>query len=166
MSKIVPLARFILALGIKYVGAGTADLLANTAGDIKSVQKMTRSELLGIDGVGEKVADAVVEYFNNESHLEEIQRLLDLGVKPQAVEVMEFGEHLFKGKTFVLTGTLEKYTRTDAAGLIKERGGKVTSSVSQKTDYLLAGEAAGSKLEKAEKLGVKVLTEEQFNSLL
>lgn len=165
-SKKVSLSRFIMALGIKYVGSGTAELLANTAGSLENLMKLTRSELLFIDGVGDKVADAVIEFFKDAKNIEEIQRLLDLGVSPESVVVVDHGDHPFKGKTFVLTGTLEKYTRTDAASLIKERGGKVTGSVSKKTDYLLAGEAAGSKLTKAESLGVKVLSEEEFLNLL
>lgn len=165
-SKNIPLSRFIMALGIKYVGSGTAELLANTAGSLEHLMKMTRSELLFIEGVGDKVADAVIEYFKDTKNIDEIQRLLELGVSPQIVEIVDHGDHPFLGKTFVLTGTLESYTRTDAASLIKERGGKVTGSVSKKTDYLLAGESAGSKLAKAEGLGVKVLTEDEFVALL
>jgi DNA ligase (NAD+) len=165
-SKDVSLAKFIMALGIKYVGAGTAELLAHASGTLEDFMKLTRSELLFIEGVGDKVADAIIEFFKDEKNLEETQRLMELGVAPRVVEVVDHGDHLFKGKTFVLTGTLEKYTRTDAASQIKERGGKVTGSVSKKTDYLLAGEAAGSKLTKAENLGVKVLTEEEFIQLL
>ncbi|MEC7839573.1 MAG: NAD-dependent DNA ligase LigA [Chlamydiota bacterium] len=165
-SKNVPLARFIMAIGIKYVGKGTAELLANKAGDIDTLSKLSREELLEIEGVGDKVADAVIEFFKDSNNVEEVQRLLALGVKPQSVEVVDFGEHPFKGKTFVITGTLEEYSRAQAGTLIKERGGKVTGSVSKKTDFLLAGEAAGSKLTKAESLGVKIFTEKEFVELL
>lgn len=165
-SKNVPLPQLIMALGIKYVGAGTAELLARTAGSLENLMKLTRSELLFIDGVGDKVADAVIEYFSDQENIEEINRLLELGVSPEVVELVDHGDHPFKGKTFVLTGTLDRYTRTDAANLIKERGGKVTGSVSKKTDYLLAGEAAGSKLAKAESLGVEILSEKDFIEIL
>ncbi|MEM1283469.1 MAG: NAD-dependent DNA ligase LigA [Chlamydiota bacterium] len=165
-SKNVPLPQFIMALGIKYVGAGTAELLALKAGSLENLMKLTRSELLFIDGVGDKVADAVIEYFGDQENVEEIRRLLDLGVSPEVLEIVDHGDHPFKGKTFVLTGTLDRYSRTDAANLIKERGGKVTGSVSKKTDYLLAGEAAGSKLVKAEGLGVEVLSEKDFIGFL
>ncbi|MBB63705.1 MAG: DNA ligase (NAD(+)) LigA [Waddliaceae bacterium] len=165
-AKHVPLARFIMALGIKYVGAGTAELLANRSGTVEAFQKMTLEELVAIDGVGEKVAQSVTAYLEDPKNKQEIQDLLDRGVSPAKVEASTFTEHAFAEKTFVLTGTLEHYTRSGAASLIKERGGKVSSSVSKKTDYLLAGDAAGSKLEKAEKLGVNVLSEESFQAML
>lgn len=165
-SKNVPLSRFIMALGIKYVGSGTAELLANQAGDIDSLHKLSHEKLLEVDGIGEKVADSVVEYFHDEKNLQEIERLKKLGVNPQKVERKTFIGHPFNNKTFVITGTLDNYTRTAAAALIKERGGKVTGSVSKKTDFLLAGDSPGSKLEKAEGLGVKVLNEPDFVKMI
>jgi DNA ligase (NAD+) len=165
-SKEVSLPRFILALGIKYVGAGTAELLAMKAGNIAHLERLTKEELLEIEGVGEKVAGAVIEFFSEQKNRDEVARLLGCGVKPQDVEVKDFGDHPFKGKTFVLTGTLKRYTRLNAASLIKERGGKVTGSVSKSTDYVLAGEEAGSKLTKAEQLGVKVLSEDEFDTMI
>lgn len=163
-SRDVPLSRFIMALGIRHVGSGLAELLANRAGTIETLEKMSTQDLLEIEGVGEKVATAVHEYFADPRHRDEIHRLLDRGVKPQVLSVKVFKEHSFNGKTFVLTGTLRKYTRNDAAALIKERGGKITNSVSKKTDFLIAGEEAGSKLEKAQSLGVAILDEEQFEA--
>ena len=165
-SKIVNLDRFIMALGIKYVGTGTAELLAAKAGSIEKLSQMTEEELKLIEGVGDKVAQAVVHYFSQNEHKAEIHRLLDLGVKPQIREVRQFIEHPFQGKNFVLTGTLEHFTRSTAASLIKERGGKVTDSVSKKTDYILAGTDPGSKLEKGKALGIKILSEEEFRVLL
>lgn len=161
-SRDVTLARFIMALAIKHVGTGTAELLAMKAGNIETLGRMSRDDLMQIEGVGEKVADAIVEYFASEENRQEIERLLQLGVKPKNVQVRTFVGHSFDGKVFVLTGTLKKYTRTDAALLIKERGGKVTNSVTKKTDFLLCGEEPGSKLEAAQKLGVQVIDEEQF----
>jgi len=165
-SKKVPLARFIMALGIKYVGTGTAEMIASKVGDVQGLMKVTYDDLIGIDGIGEKVAESVTEYLEEPENIEEIERLISLGVHPEKVKVISFTGHLFEGKSFVLTGSLENYTRQSASALIKERGGKVASSVSSKTDYVLAGDNAGSKLDKAEKLGIKVLTEEQFNQLL
>jgi DNA ligase (NAD+) len=165
-AKTVTLPRFIMALGIKHVGEGIAELLANKAGDIKNLMHMTTDQLLEIEGIGEKVAGAVVDYFSNSQNVKEIERLLHFGVHPKTIEVISYKGHSFNGKTFVLTGALQKYTRQSAAALIKERGGKVTDSVSKKTDYLVAGEEAGSKLQKAKDLGIKILDESQFEKSL
>ena len=138
-AKDVTLEKFIMALGIKYVGEGTAEDLAKAAGDIDALSKMDLDQLLQIEGVGEKVAAAVIEYFADKENREEIKRLLENGVKPSVKKVMKVSGHAFEGKTFVLTGTLEKFSRSEAADLIKQRGGKVTDSVSKKTDYLVVG---------------------------
>lgn len=165
-SRKPSLARFIMALSIKYVGAGTAELLAERARSIDALRKLDRDALIDIDGVGDKVADSVLEYFANEDNCAEVQRLLELGVEPQAPAAVSNEDHAFNGKTFVLTGTLENYGRSDAAALIKERGGKVSSSVSKKTDYVLCGDSPGSKRDKAEKLGVAILSEADFEAML
>ena len=127
---------------------------------------MSKEELEEIDGVGDKVAQAVVEYFSTPSHVKEVIELLQKGVTPLKVAKVECTDHPFYGKTFVLTGTLVNYTRTQASEFIKARGGKVSGSVSQNTDFVLAGEEAGSKLDKAKKLKVAILTEEAFAELL
>lgn len=165
-SRDVTLARFIMALAIKYVGSGTAEALALKAGDISHLMQMSKEDLLQIEGVGDKVADAVIEYFSLDKNRNEVESLIRNGVRPQSVKTMAFGGHIFNGKTFVLTGTLKQFTRQEAAILIKERGGKVTDSVSKKTDYLLVGENAGSKLEKAQSLGLKILNEADFADLI
>lgn len=165
-AKQVSLPKFIMALGIKHIGEGTSELLANRAGDIETLAKMDTEELMNIEGIGEKVAASVVEYFSDSFNLKEIQRMLSFGVQPKKVQVVNFKGHAFDGKIFVLTGTLQKYTRTSASTLIKERGGKVTDSVSKKTNYLLAGSEAGSKLEKAQSLGVEIISEEIFEKML
>lgn len=165
-SKKIPLDKFIMALGIKYVGEGTAEVLAKRSGSIETLMTFTKEDLLQIDGVGEKVAAAVEEYFAVEENRDEIRRLLSLGVQPQVSEAKIFTDHPFNGKIFVLTGTLHKFTRVDAAAMIKERGGKVTDSVSKKTNFVVAGESAGSKLEKALELKIQVLNEEQFENML
>jgi DNA ligase (NAD+) len=165
-SKEVSLTRFIMALGIKYVGTGTAELLAVKAGTIERLSQMTEEELKQINGIGDKVAQAVVYYFAQPAHQAEVQRLLDAGVRPQTTQVIQFTGHPFQSKNFVLTGTLEHYTRSSVIALIKERGGNITNSVSKKTDFILAGADPGSKLEKGRELGITVLTEEEFMVML
>lgn len=163
-SSQTTLSRLLLALGIKHVGEGIAELLAKHAGDIDVLAKMTKEELIEIEGVGEKVAASIVDYFAQPANLQEIHRLFHLGVKPEKMEIQK--GHPFFGKSFVLTGTLEKYSRSEAEKLIKERGGSIGNSVGKKTDYLLVGSEPGSKYEKAKQLGVKILSEEEFILLL
>ena len=165
-SKKVSLGRFIHAIGIPFVGIETAELLAETGGNIQTIARMKEEELLKIEGIGEKMAESIVTFFNDQAHLEEITQLLELGVEPEAQKVKGFEEHVFKGKTFVLTGGLEYYTRDQARSLIKERGGKVLSSVSKTTDYVLVGEDPGLKYDKAKRLGVKMLDEADFRAML
>lgn len=165
-SRKAPLSRLIIGLGIKYVGAGAAELLSQSAGSLEKLAEMSEEELLAIDGIGEKTAESIVTYFADPLHLEEIELLKERGVKPQIERPSKKTGHPFYGKTFVLTGALEDYTRDAAAHLIKERGGKVSSSVSSKTDFVLVGEDPGSKLKKAESLGVKLLDEKQFEKML
>lgn len=165
-SKEVSLPRFIMALGIKHVGSGTAELLASKAGTIEVLSEMSEEELKQIEGIGDKMAQSIVEYFAQPIHQQEIKRLLELGVKPQAVKVQVYKGHPFEGKTFVLTGSLEHYTRAAAATFIKERGGKVTDSVSKKTDFILAGADPGSKLDKGKELGIRILSEPEFVEMI
>lgn len=165
-SRDVPLDKLIMALAIKHVGAGTADLLARKAGSIEALAQFDEETLFSIEGIGPKVAESILNYFASEENQDEIRRLLANGVRPRQVKVISFKEHAFNGKTFVLTGTLEKYTRSAAAAEIKERGGKVTDSVTRKTDFVVAGESPGSKLDKARELGVAVLSEGEFEKML
>ena len=165
-SRHVPLARFIGALGIPYVGGGTADLLAQTAGEISALFHIKKEELIEIEGIGEKVADSVIAYFSDAENIQEIEALLLHGVKPEKPKRVRSKDHLFYGKIFVLTGALVDFTRSQAATLIKERGGKVSNSVSKKTDYVLVGADPGSKYDKAKKLGVHLLDEKSFEKLL
>lgn len=165
-SRHVSLARFILALSIRHVGEETAEILSREAGSIHKLAEMTEEELLKIDGVGDKMAEAIVAYFQESSNLKEIELLLENGVKPQASNKVIRTDHTFSGKTFVLTGALQNFTRDQAEDLIKERGGKVTGSVSKKTDFVLVGEDAGSKLDKAKELQIQILSEKQFEGML
>ncbi len=165
-SKYCSLDRFIMALGIKHIGKETAAVLADECGSISSFLNLTKEELLRYEGIGDTVADAILEYLKDPKHIEEIELLLSLGVHPSQKEVRKIEGHYFKGKTFVLTGVLEHYSREEAVSLIKERGGKVTNSVSKNTDYVLAGNNPGSKYDKAQKLSIKILSEKEFICLL
>ena len=159
-SKRVTLSRFIMALDIRYVGKTTADDLAFHAKDIWDLTQKSIQELIEIEGIGEKVAVSIYEHFQDDFNIGEIKAMLELGLNPQkAKKVLE---HFYNGKVFVLTGSLLGYTRDEAASLIKERGGKISSSVSKKTDFLLTGESPGSKYDKAQKLNVAILSEDQF----
>lgn len=165
-SKKPTLARFILSLGIRHIGTQTADLLAIKAETIENLQAFTKAQLMQIEGIGEKVADAVIEFFNAPLNKEEILALLHAGVHPSSPKSSQFDHHPFSGKTFVLTGTLESYSRLDAEKLIKERGGRVSDSVSKKTDFLLLGKDPGSKYQKAVSLGISILSEEEFKKFV
>lgn len=165
-AKNVALPRFIMGLGIKHVGIGTAELLAAKAGSIEALRNITADQLLSIDGIGDKVSEAVIEYFSEPSHQKLIDQLLSLGVTPQQTEVIHHHGHAFDGKSFVLTGSLDAYTRQSAASLIKERGGKVVAAVTKKTDFVVVGHDPGSKFEKAQELGIRILSEQEFSNML
>ncbi|MGR3973557.1 MAG: NAD-dependent DNA ligase LigA [Candidatus Rhabdochlamydia sp.] len=165
-SKHITLSRLILALGIRYIGEETAEVLAKAAGSIEKLSQMSYDELKNIQGVGAKMAEAVVEFLKHPHHQEQIQALLHQGVMPIPPLQITRTDHLFYNKVFVLTGSLQQFSRDEATRLIKERGGKVTGSVSKKTDYVLAGDEAGSKLEKARLLGIQVIEEGEFKELL
>ena len=160
-SKTRPLERFLNALSIKLVGKETALLLANHFLTLDNIRKASIEELSSIDGVGYKIALNVYEYFQSEQGKNLVDELLSLGVNP-AEKTKSADSGIFSGKTFVLTGTLETMTRDEAGEKIKALGGKTSSSVSSKTNYVVAGENAGSKLTKAQDLGIIILTEQEF----
>lgn len=166
LSKEVSLDRFIMALGIPHVGIETARLLAAYVGDIEGLMDITDTELLTLSGIGEKMASSILTFFSDPEHKEEIAQLLQKGIRPHLKTLKVDKDHPFFQKTFVLTGTLSHYTRDAARALIEQKGGKVSGAVSKKTDFLLAGDESGSKLDKAHELGVTVLTEQQFESYL
>ena len=163
-SKGNDLAKLITALGIRHIGTKAAKLLSETFCDIDAVMNATSEELLGIEGFGEILANSALEYFAIEDNRNMINRLKELGVNTVSTKIVA-GDR-FAGMTFVLTGTLPTYTRSAAAEIIESFGGKVASSVSKKTTYVLAGEEAGSKLDKANALGVLVIDEEEFNKMI
>ncbi|MCB1082495.1 MAG: NAD-dependent DNA ligase LigA, partial [Chlamydiia bacterium] len=164
-SKETTLPRFIFALGIPFVGEGTAELLAETAGSLDKLYTLTEEDLCKIDGVGEKVAASVAQFLSDPERRQEIEELLSLGVHPK-MDQSKIEGHAFAGKTFVLTGSLATLSRSEAGALIKERGGKVSGSVSKKTDYVLVGDDPGSKYDKAKTLGIDILDEEAFQKML
>lgn len=163
-SKRPPLANFIYALGIENVGKKTAKDLARVFRTYERIKNATYDELVEIDDIGGVVAQDIIDFFQNETYMRVIHELFEAGVMPVDDEGGPQGG-IFEGKTFVLTGTLSRFTRKQAQELIERLGGRANSSVSAKTDYVLAGENAGSKLEKAQKLGVAILTEEEFEEM-
>ena len=166
-SKSRGLDRVIFSLGIPLVGAKAAKLLADKFGSMSSLEKAEFGDIADIYGIGNKIAEKVTAFFKSENNLREIARLEAAGVKMNyEKKTSGLGEMIFAGKTFVLTGTLEKYTRDKASEIIEENGGKTSSSVSRKTDYVLAGKEAGSKLKKAESLGVVIILESEFEDML
>jgi DNA ligase (NAD+) len=163
-SKSAGLARVLLGLGIRFVGERTGQLLAQCFGSMKALREATAEELEAVNEVGPKVAQAIVEFFAVDKNLQLIDDLESLGLKMTA-EKKIIGTAL-EGLTFVLTGTLPNLTRDEAKERIEAAGGKVSGSVSKKTDFVVAGEEAGSKLDKAQSLGVKVLDEDGLLKLL
>jgi DNA ligase (NAD+) len=165
-SKTCGLERLLYGIDIRHVGERTAKILAKNARNIDKLSQTCVDELQAIHEIGPIVAISVYEWFQNPLHINLVNRLKVAGVKTEseAGEIKE--DERFSGKTFVLTGTLEGFTREEASKLIEQRGGRISSSVSKKTDYVVAGSEAGSKLAKAESLGVKVLDEAAFKSML
>ena len=162
-SKQNELGALLFGLGIRNIGEKAAKLLAARFGTLQAVEKATREELLSIDGFGEIMAESVLQYFADENNRKLCDDLLSLGLRPW---VPRQASAALAGMTFVVTGTLPGYSRDEIENLIEKNGGKAAGSVSKKTSYVVAGEAAGSKLAKAQSLGVPVLTEQQLLELI
>jgi len=166
-SKSRPLFRLLFALGIPFIGITAARDLTKHFTTLERLMNASLEELQAIEGIGEKMAQSLISYLQNESNRDLIKRLQSAGIKMEdAGQQSAESEGPLSGKTFVLTGTLAGMTRDEAASIIISNGGKVTSSVSKNTSFLLAGEEAGSKLEKAQSLGVRVISREEFNAML
>jgi DNA ligase (NAD+) len=163
-SKQRKLSRFIYALGIRHVGEHTAKLLATAFGSMENLEQATEEELLSIREIGPQVAQSIIIFFHNPRNIETINRMLSVGVRPLGEERRLGGR--FTGMTFVFTGTLARLTRDDARLLVENEGGHAAGSVSRKTDFVVVGSEAGSKLDKARELGVKIISEEDFLSML
>ena len=166
-SKENDLNRLLFGLGIKFVGAKGAKILANAYIDVYEIINASVQDLLILEEFGKVMAESVYDYFRNENNLEIINKLKMSGVNIKAIKKDDEDiEKIFEGKKIVLTGTLQKYKRNEVKDIIERLGGKVTASVSKSTDFVLVGEDAGSKLDKANDLGVKVIDEEEFAKLI
>jgi DNA ligase (NAD+) len=168
-SKERGLSRLLAGLAIQHVGDSVADLLANEFGDINALMNASADRLNDIEGIGPIMAQSIHDYFHDEHHRAVIAEFHNLGLnlkQEKRPSPAQTGGADLTGKTLVVTGTLKKYQREDIEALIRQLGGKASGSVSKNTDYLVAGEKAGSKLDKAKQLGVTVLTEEEFDTLI
>ena len=155
----------MFALGIAFVGEKTAEILADKFHSLDQLKKAPLEELQSVPEVGEKVSQSIYNFFRDSRVLQQIERLRAAGLnfaQPQK----EFSGNIFEGKTLVFTGELKTMTRSEAEQIAKQYGGKASGSVSKKTAYVVAGEAAGSKLKKAEELGIPILTEEEFLKMI
>ena len=164
-SKKVTLSAFLFALGIDGVGKVAAKDLAVNFQDVEALSKADKEQLCGLENIGEITAEAIVNWFADKENSEEIQRLLGFGVTPENKKKRASGG-AFEGQFVVLTGTLENFKRSEAQKLIEERGGECQSAVTSKTTLVIAGVSAGSKLDKAKKLGIKIIDEEEFAKML
>jgi len=160
ISKNRELSNLLFALGIRHIGKREAQIIAKHFKTLDAILSATTEEISAIDDIGEKMAQSLKDYFENSEARENLNLIIAAGVRTK--ETAENVGSLFEGKTFVLTGTLPDMSRSEAGKIIESFGGKVSSSVSAKTDYVLAGEAAGSKLEKAQKLGVTIINQQEF----
>ncbi len=162
LSKTKPFHKVLFAIGIRYVGAGAAKKLADHFVSLDNMQRAGVEEITGVYEIGEAIARSVVKFFSDEHNLHLISSLREFGLQLEGEQKKEAVDNFFKNKSFVLTGTLSSMKREEAAERITNFGGKSVSSVSKNTDFVIAGESAGSKLDKAQKLGVGILTEEDF----
>ena len=165
-SRQCGLGRLIFAMGIRHVGERTAHILASHFKSIDRLEKASKEELTSIPDIGPKVAESIVFTFKQPEHIELLRRLKQAGLRFDYEKEKTGAHNILKEKTFVLTGALENFSREEAIRVIESLGGKVTSSLSSKTDYLLVGESPGSKLSKAKELGTSILSEEEFLSLI
>jgi DNA ligase (NAD+) len=167
-SKQIPFERVLFALGIRFVGETVAKKLAKAFTNIDALSKATQEELIAVDEIGDRIAVSVIDYFQLESNVVLVNRLKTAGLKfeiPQ--EELDKGSDKLKGLSFVISGVFERHSRDELKTMIEDNGGKNPGSVSAKTSFLLAGEGMGpSKRQKAEKLGVKIISESDFEAML
>ena len=164
-SKNNDLDRLICALGIRHIGTKSAKTLAREFGTIDNLMNASLEDLALVEDIGEITAKSIYEFFKQGQTIDLINKLKKANVNMELKEDEQF-DNRFEGKTFVLTGSLEKFTRKEAEDIIENFGGKTSSQVSKKTSYVLAGSEAGSKLEKAQALGVQIISEEEFENLI
>jgi len=163
-SKSADLSKFLFALGVRHIGAKAGKLLSEHFGDIDPIMSAKMEDFEAIEGFGSILAESAFEFFSLDSTKKMIQDFKNLGLNLKSLK--EVKDNRFTGLTFVLTGTLPTLSRKQASDIIESFGGKTSSSVSKKTNYVLAGEEAGSKLDKANALGVPVIDEAQFNEMI
>ena len=163
-SKKKPLSKFITALSIRNVGKETADLLVNELPSLEDFKNASIEKLANIDGIGDKIAKNIFEFFHNEHNIQMLEDFKEKGFSFD--NTLDARTDELAGKTFVLTGSLQSMTRDEAGDIIKSKGGKTSSSVSKKTTYVIAGENPGSKFDKAKDLGVIILNEDEFLKLV
>ena len=165
-SKSQPFERVLFGLGIRYVGETVAKKLASAMGNINHLMEASMEDLILVDEIGDRIAESVIQYFSDPKHREGIERMKQAGLQFTAAEKVSLGDGL-SGKTMVISGVFAKHSRDEIKSMIEAHGGKVGSSVTGKTDFLVAGEGIGpSKLEKATQLGVQIITEEEFLALI
>ena len=164
-SKENDLYRLITALGIRHVGGKASKVLARKYKTMENLQNANFEQLSQINDIGEVMANSIIEFFMQEQTKDLIEKLKNAGVNMNCLEE-ESDDKRFEGKTFVLTGSLELFTRKEAEDIIEKLGGKTSSSVSKKTDYVLAGEDAGSNLTKAQSLGINIISETDFKEMI
>jgi DNA ligase (NAD+) len=165
-SKERPFSRLLFALGIRHVGTSVAQLLVDRFGSMDSLLSASFEVLQSVQGIGPRIAESITRFLDDKHNKRIIDRLAKAGLTLEEKKKRITRQSPFTGKTVVLTGTLASYGREEAKSLIEESGGHVASSVSSKTDYVIVGSDAGSKLDKAKKLGVRTLDEEEFIKLL
>ncbi len=163
-NKTPPMDRFVYALGIPYVGRHVATVLARRYSSIEALAQAGREELEAVHEIGPQIARSVTAFFGDKRNIDALKALKDAGIKPRSLSRGSGGS--LDGLTFVFTGSLQKWTRDEAKGIVEEAGGRATSSVSKETDYVVAGPGAGSKLAKANKLGIPVMSEDDFERFL
>ena len=166
LSKTNSMEKLLFGLGIKNVGSKMAKVLSRKYLSIDSLSKASVQELVCIDDIGDVIANSIVNYFNNEDNIKLIEKLKEYGVNTNYLGEVEVFDEYFNGKTFVLTGTLNSITRNEASKIIENKGGKVTGSVTSKTNYVIVGDNPGSKYDKAIKLGIEIIEEDKFLSLI
>jgi DNA ligase (NAD+) len=165
-SKDNDLSRVLYAFGIRLIGQRAAKLLAEHFGSIDNLAHANFEQITAIHEIGDKMAQSVVNFFKQEQSKDTIEKLKSAGVNLKSKKQEKGKDSRFEGLTFVLTGTLVNYNRNEAKEIIEKFGGKVSGSVSKKTSYVLAGEEAGSKLDKANQLGIKVIDEVEFEQMI
>ena len=167
LSKQISFEKVLYAIGIRHVGETVAKKLAKHFKNIENIQNASSEELSSLDDIGEKISLSIIEYFSESKHRDYIQRLKSAGVKMEMGEEEQPVSNVLEGKTFLFTGALTQFTRTEAQKMVEDHGGKNISAVSKNLNYLIAGEKAGSKLKKAQELGtVKILSESEFLEMI